>query len=132
MRKQNSVFSVLIYALAALTVLALAFVVYFIVKEALPLFAEVSLAEFLLGTKWMPIDYTGSTAFGIFHFITATIYVSFLAMIAFLILVSISAIGSVIFVSSVYQLDFLTPGISPLYARFLKQIRQTPTFLKTA
>lgn len=58
--------------------------------------------------------------------------VSFFAVIAFLILVSISAIGSVIFVSSYYQLDFLTPGISPLYARFLKQIRQTPYFLKTA
>lgn len=36
------------------------------------------------------------------------------------------------FISSYYQLDFLTPGISPLYARFLKQIRQTPYFLKTA
>lgn len=30
-----------------------------------------------------------------------------------------------------YQLDFLTPGISPLYANSLKQIRQIPNFFIT-
>lgn len=82
MRKQiNSIFSILIYALTACSVLALGFVIYFIVKEALPLFEEVSLSEFLLGTRWMPIAYTGSTSFGIFNFIAATVYVSFTAMV---------------------------------------------------
>jgi len=82
MRKQlNVIFSIFIYLLTALAVLALGFVIYFIVKEALPLFDEVGLFEFLLGTKWMPIDYTGTTAFGIFNFIAATIYVSFTAMV---------------------------------------------------
>lgn len=82
MRKQlNVIFSIFIYLLTALAVLALGFVIYFIVKEALPLFDEVGLLEFLLGTKWMPIDYTGTTAFGIFNFIAATIYVSFTAMV---------------------------------------------------
>ena len=81
MRKQiNSIFSILIYALTACSVLALGFVIYFIVKEALPLFEEVSLSDFLLGTRWMPIAYTGNTSFGIFNFIAATVYVSFTAM----------------------------------------------------
>jgi len=31
-----------------------------------------------------------------------------------------------------YQLDLTTPGMSPLEARFLKQIRQIPNFLKKA
>lgn len=36
------------------------------------------------------------------------------------------------FVSSCYQLDFRTPGISPLYARLRKQIRHTPYLRSTA
>jgi hypothetical protein len=58
-------------------------------------------------------------------------------MLAFLILVSMSAMGSVMVICSVllddeavcsarYQLAFRTPGISPLRARFLKQILQIP------
>ena len=58
----------------------LAFVIYFIVREALPLFQEVSLGEFLLGKRWMPVDYIGETAFGIFNFLAATVYVSALAL----------------------------------------------------
>ncbi len=80
-KKIDSAFSVLIYLLTACSIMALGFVIYFIMKEALPLFQEVSLSEFLLGKRWMPIDYTGTTAFGIFNFIVATVYVSFTAMI---------------------------------------------------
>lgn len=80
-KKIDSAFSILIYLLTACSIMALGFVIYFIVKEALPLFQEISLSEFLLGKRWMPIDYTGTTAFGIFNFIVATVYVSFTAMI---------------------------------------------------
>ena len=80
-RKLNLLFSLFIYILTALAVLGLGFVLYFIVKEALPLFFEVSVGEFLLGTRWMPIAYTGSVSFGIFNFIAATVYVSFTAMV---------------------------------------------------
>lgn len=80
-RKLNLLFSLFIYILTALAVLVLGFVIYFIVKEALPLFSEVSVGEFLLGTRWMPIAYTGSVSFGIFNFIAATVYVSFTAMV---------------------------------------------------
>ena len=80
-RKLNLFFSLFIYILTALAVLVLGFVIYFIVKEALPLFSEVSVGEFLLGTRWMPIAYTGSVSFGIFNFIAATVYVSFTAMV---------------------------------------------------
>ena len=80
-RKLNLLFSLFIYSLTALAVLVLGFVIYFIVKEALPLFSEVSVTEFLLGTRWMPIAYTGSVSFGIFNFIAATVYVSFTALV---------------------------------------------------
>lgn len=82
MNKQlNALFSVLIRALTALTVMVLAFVIYFIVKEALPTFDEVAVPDFLLGQRWMPIAYTGELSFGIFNFIAATLYVSLVAMV---------------------------------------------------
>ena len=65
----------------ALTVMVLAFVIYFIVKEALPTFDEVAVPDFLLGRRWMPIAYTGEPSFGIFNFIAATLYVSLVAMV---------------------------------------------------
>ena len=80
-----------------MTVLVLAFVIYFIVKEALPTFQEVSVTDFLFGQRWMPIAYTGEVSFGIFNFIMATLYVSFLAL-AMAILVGI---GAAIFLSCV-------------------------------
>ncbi|ANU46105.1 phosphate ABC transporter permease subunit PstC [Enterocloster clostridioformis] len=82
MNKQlNALFSVLIRALTALTVMVLAFVIYFIVKEALPTFDEVAVPDFLLGQRWMPIACTGEPSFGIFNFIAATLYVSLVAMV---------------------------------------------------
>ena len=89
-RWKNRIFSLLVYALTAMTVLVLAFVIYFIVKEALPTFQEVSVTDFLFGQRWMPIAYTGEVSFGIFNFIMATLYVSFLV-----------GIGAAIFLSCV-------------------------------
>lgn len=98
MRRQlNTIFSVLITALTALTVLALAFVIYFIVKEALPTFEEVAVPDFLFGKRWMPIAYTGEASFGIFNFIAATLYVSLVAM---LIAMAVG-LGAAVFLSCV-------------------------------
>lgn len=72
--------SLVIGVLTAAAMAVLAFVIYFIVREALPLFQEVGLVEFLLGKRWMPVDYVGETAFGIFNFLAATVYVSALAL----------------------------------------------------
>ena len=80
-RLSDRLFTALIYLLAALSFVALIFVIYFITREALPLFREVSPAEFLFGTRWMPIGYTGEPSFGIFNFIAATIGVSLLAIL---------------------------------------------------
>ncbi len=90
-------FGLVVCALALVCVLALAFVVYFIVREALPLFGEVGLADFLFGTRWMPIAYTGEPSFGIGNFIAGTLYVSLLALALAL---SVS-VGAALFLSTV-------------------------------
>ena len=92
MNKQlNALFSVLIKALTALTVMVLAFVIYFIVKD------EVAVPDFLLGRRWMPIAYTGEPSFGIFNFIAATLYVSLVAMV----LAVTVGVGAAIYLSCV-------------------------------
>ena len=82
--------SLLIAALTAAAMAVLAFVIYFIVREALPIFEEVGLGELVLGRQWMPIDFTGVTSFGIFNFLAATIYVSVVGM-ALALLVGLGA-----------------------------------------
>lgn len=77
----DRVFSAVVKVLTLVAVLALAFVLYFIVSEALPLFEEVSLADFLLGQRWMPIAYVGEPTYGIFNFIAGTVYVSAEALV---------------------------------------------------
>ena len=81
MNKQlNALFSVLIKALTALTVMVLAFVIYFIVKEALPTFDEVAvLISCWAGDGGYCLHREPS--FGIFNFIAATLYVSLVAMV---------------------------------------------------
>ena len=59
----------------------LGFVILYIVKEALPLFREVKLQDFLFSSKWMPTGITGDKSFGIFNFIAASVFVSVLAML---------------------------------------------------
>lgn len=96
-RQADAIFSVLVKVLTVLTVLVLAFVIYFIVKEALPTFNEVGVPDFLFGKRWMPIAYTGEASFGIFNFIVATLYVSFVAMV----LAVAVGLGAAIFLSCV-------------------------------
>lgn len=83
MRKaSNYIFKTILCILTGITLAALAFVIIFIVKEALPTFSEVSVSHFLFTSEWMPVEGIGSGArFGIFNFIAATVYVSFLAML---------------------------------------------------
>lgn len=76
---------------------SLAFVLYYIVKESLPLFREVGVFEFLFGKRWMPIAYVSEPSFGIFHFIAATLYVSLLAML----IAAVIGIGAAVYLSCV-------------------------------
>ena len=87
--------AIAVFAIVAL--LSLAFVVFFIVRESVPLFESVSVGEFLLGTRWMPVDFGTGTSFGIFNFIMATLAVSCLALL-FAVLIGV---GAALFLASV-------------------------------
>lgn len=135
-RVRNTAFSALLCALTALTVLTLAFVIYFIVQEALPTFEEVPLREFLFGRRWMPIDYTGAGAsFGIFNFIMGTLSVSLIAML----LASLVGFGAAVFLSCaagartravLYPLIDLLAGIPSVVYGFVGLLVLVRLFLK--
>ena len=114
MRKTESlVFHAVVGILLGTTLFALAFVIFFILFEALPIFGSVSVFEFLFGRKWMPIDMVGTKSFGIFHYIAATIYVTFAA----LFFASVIGIGSSLFLSvcaPVWMRKILYPVINLL------------------
>ncbi|WP_352415936.1 phosphate ABC transporter permease subunit PstC [Oscillibacter ruminantium] len=88
-------FSNLIRLLTLLTVLSLAFVLIFIVQEALPAFSETSLTAFLFGQRWMPMDYGNGVSFGIGNFIAGTLAVSALAILIALLI----GVGAAVFLS---------------------------------
>lgn len=91
----NFLFSSLIRLLTLLTVLSLAFVLIFIVQEALPAFSETSLTAFLFGQRWMPMDYGNGVSFGIGNFIAGTLAVSALAILIALLI----GVGAAVFLS---------------------------------
>lgn len=73
-------------ALCLLSVLILAFMVFFIVRESLPAIREVGLRDLLLGDQWRPIIYRDAPSYGLRNMILSTLYVSVLAVALALVL----------------------------------------------
>ena len=87
MRKiQDRLFHGIMGVFAFLTVLLLAFLIWFIFRESLPAIREVGLTELLTGSQWRPLIYTGQPSFGMRNMILSTLYVSVLAVLFALII----------------------------------------------
>lgn len=87
MRKiQDRLFHAVMGLFAFLTVLLLAFLIWFIFRESLPAIREVGLTELLTGSQWRPLIYTGQPSFGMRNMILSTLYVSVLAVLFALII----------------------------------------------
>ena len=91
----NLLFSSLVRLLTLLAVASLAFVLIFIVREALPVFGETSLSAFLFGQRWMPVDYGLGLSYGIGNYIAGTLAVSVLAILLALLV----GVGAAVFLS---------------------------------
>ena len=69
-----------------LTVLLLAFLIFFIFRESLPAIRDVGLGNLLLGDQWRPLIYTGEPSYGIRNMILSTLYVAGLAVLFALVI----------------------------------------------
>lgn len=87
MRKvQDRLFQAVMGLFAFLTVLLLAFLIWFIFRESLPAIRDVGLKELLTGSQWRPLIYSGEPSFGMRNMILSTLYVSALAVLFALII----------------------------------------------
>ena len=81
MRKaEDWIFRSVLGVLTLVTVLLLAFLIFFIFRESLPAIREVGLKALLLGDSWRPIIYSDAPSFGFRNMILSTLYVSALAV----------------------------------------------------
>ena len=96
MRKvEDRLFQFVMGLFALLTVLLLAFLIYFIFRESLPAIQEVGLKGLLLGEKWRPLIYSGEPSYGMRNMILSTLYVSVLAVLFALVI----GVGSALFLA---------------------------------
>ena len=87
MRKaEDWIFRSVLGVLTLVTVLLLAFLIFFIFRESLPAIREVGLKELLTGSQWRPLIYTGEPSFGMRNMILSTLYVSALAVLFALVI----------------------------------------------
>lgn len=74
--RRDNVFRLTVAAVAAVSVLTLGAIVIFLLAQALPIFKEVSIGDFLLNTEWYPADET--PVFGISAMIIGSLSVALL------------------------------------------------------
>ena len=87
MRKlEDRLFRTVMGLFALVTVLLLAFLIYFIFRESLPAIREVGLKGLLLGDQWRPLIYKDAPSYGIRNMILSTLYVSVLAVVFALVI----------------------------------------------
>ena len=77
------IFSLLIKLFSFVCIILLAFIIFFIIKESVPLFNKVGILNFVLGKVWRPLTFAISNnlneSYGIFNIIIATLYTAFLS-----------------------------------------------------
>jgi phosphate ABC transporter, permease protein pstC len=77
----EKLFKIVLFVLSLMSVFLLGFVILYIVMEALPVFKEVSIRDFLFSSNWNPTGVVGNKSFGIFNFLAASVLVSVFAML---------------------------------------------------
>lgn len=87
MRKtQDRIFCVIMGFIALITVLILAFLIFFIVRESLPAIQEVGLKHLLFGDEWRPVIFKDAPSYGFRNMMLSTLFVAGLAVLFALIM----------------------------------------------
>lgn len=73
------IFSLFVKLVSFLSIMLLAFIIFFIIKESIPILKHIGIYNFVFGKVWRPLAFGVSESYGIFYIILATIYTAFLA-----------------------------------------------------
>jgi len=110
------VMQALLFACAALSVVITAAIVWVLVTESLPFFAQVPLATFLTDTEWTPV-FTNAR-YGILPLLTATFWAAGIAMAV------ATPLGLVL---SIYLSEFARPSVREALKPILEMLAAVPT-----
>lgn len=80
-KRSDKVFHGVMGGLCVVSVLLLAFLIFFLAKESLPALREVGLSGLLLEDRWQPILYRDAPGYGLRNMLLSTLYVSALAVV---------------------------------------------------
>ena len=87
MRKlEDRFFRTILGIFSLITVLLLAFLIFFIFRESMTAIREVGLKGLLLGDQWRPLIYKDAPSFGMRNMILSTLYVAGLAVVFSLVI----------------------------------------------
>lgn len=112
----NRIAGSMLFAAAFASIFVTIGIVYVLVSESLPFFAEVSIVEFLTDTQWTPVF--ANARFGILTLVSATITVAGIALA-----VAIPAgLGLAIYLS-----EYATPNVRETVKPFLELLEGVPT-----
>ena len=73
------IFSIFVKLVSFLCIIILAFIIFFIIKESIPILRHIGIYNFVFGKVWRPLAFGVSESYGIFYIILATIYTAFLS-----------------------------------------------------
>ena len=76
---KDSFFKIIVKLISIISFFIFFFVIIFIIKEALPLFQNLTIKEFIMGDRWRPIS--AKPGMGIFNIIVGTIYVGIVGVV---------------------------------------------------
>ena len=110
------VMQVVLFACAALSVVITGAIVWVLVSESLPFFAQVPLASFLTDTEWTPV-FTNAR-YGILPLLTATFWAAGIAMLV------ATPLGLVL---SIYLSEFARPSVREALKPILEMLAAVPT-----
>jgi phosphate transport system permease protein len=116
----EAVVRALLLVAAALSVLTTTLIVLSLLRETISFFGDVSISDFLFGTKWTPLLGGAQQAFNIWPLLFATFYITAIALVVALPLGLLSAI---------YLAEYATPRVRKIVKPILEVLAGVPTIV---
>jgi phosphate transport system permease protein len=110
---------IVLFACAAVSILTTVGIVFILLEQAVEFFANVSVIDFLTGTKWTPL-FKGQESYGVLALVSATLLIGVLSMIVAIPLGMMSAI---------YLSEYARPGVRAVLKPFMELLAGIPTIV---
>lgn len=115
----ETLIQVVLFACGALSVLTTIGIVIILLEQAVEFFADVSIFDFLFGTKWTPL-FKGQESYGVLPLVSATVAMSFFAM---LIAIPFGLMAAI------YLSEYASPTARAILKPFLELLAGVPTIV---